>query len=352
MKINILSSNFKYPNVRSFLFPLIKFQKYFRSNGFKFVFNPKKICKDCDVIFIESNFYGKRWTNEENNILEEIIDLKNKIGKVIYFDTSDSTSLLHPNVISHIDKYCKGQILKDKTEYKKKFYGNRIFTDFCKKKYNIVDDDISYSAPVKTQKEIEKIDIFWNSSISNYSILGKVMNECYNYFPIKQMLFPPQKTINKTKDREIFFRMNMKYSRMTVQWHREQAEKRLNFNKECARINLFQYFNELSRSKVSISPFGWGEINYRDFETFLCGSLLIKPKMNHLETWPNFYRDDIDLITYDWSCNDLHKKVSEVINNYNQFKHIALNGQKNYIDFLNNKDLKEKILIKLKNIIE
>jgi hypothetical protein len=352
MKINILSSNFKYPNVRSFLYPLIKFRKYFKSNGFNFVFNPKKICKDCDVIFIESNFYGQRWKNEENNILEEIADLKKKIGKVIYFDTSDSTSLLNPNVINHIDKYCKGQILKDKTEYKKKFYGNRIFTDFCKKKYNIVDDDISYSAPVKTQKEIEKIDIFWNSSISNYSILGKVMNECYNYFPIKQMLFPPQKKINKTKDREIFFRMNMKYSRMTVQWHREQAEKKLNLNNECSRINVFQYFNELSRSKVSISPFGWGEINYRDFETFLCGSLLIKPKMNHLKTWPNFYRDGTDLITYDWSCNDLHKKVSEIINNYNQFKHIAINGQKNYIDFLKNKDLKEKILIKLKNIIE
>ena len=271
---------------------------------------------------------------------------------MIYYDTSDSTSLLNPNVINHIDKYCKGQILKDKTEYKKKFYGNRIFTDFCNKNYNIVDNNISYSVPIKTQKEIEKIDIFWNSSISNYSILGKVMNECYNYFPIKQMLFPPQKKINKTKDREIFFRMNMKYSRMTVQWHREQAEKKLNLNKECSRINIFQYFNELSRSKVSISPFGWGEINYRDFETFLCGSLLIKPKMNHLKTWPNFYRDGTDLITYDWSCNDLHKKVSEIINNYNQFKHIAINGQKNYIDFLKNKDLKEKILIKLKNIIE
>ena len=74
--------------------------------------------------------------------------------------------------------------------------------------------------------------------------------------------------------------------------------------------------------------------------------------MNHLKTWPNFYRDGTDLITYDWSCNDLHKKVSEIINNYNQFKHIAINGQKNYIDFLKNKDLKEKILIKLKNIIE
>ena len=74
--------------------------------------------------------------------------------------------------------------------------------------------------------------------------------------------------------------------------------------------------------------------------------------MNHLETWPNLYRDGVDLVTYEWSCNDLYEKVSEIIDNYDQFKHIALNGQKNYVDFLKDKDLKEKILIRLKNIIE
>ena len=78
MKINILSSDFMYPNVRSFLFPLIKFRKYFKSKGFNFIFNPKKICTDCDVIFIESNFYGKKWINDEDSILEEIVGLKKK----------------------------------------------------------------------------------------------------------------------------------------------------------------------------------------------------------------------------------------------------------------------------------
>lgn len=352
MKINILSSNFKYPNVRSFLFPLIKFHKYFKGKGLDFVFNPKGNITDCDVIFIESNYYGKRWINEEEVILEEIINFRKKIGKVIYFDTSDSTSLLNPNVISHVDKYCKGQILKDRNQYKKRFYGNRVFTDFCKKNYQITDNKATYSEALKTKKEIEKINIFWNSSISNYSILGKIMNEVYEYIPLQQILFLPKRKKNGIKDREIFFRMNMEYTRMTVQWHRVQAEKSLKLRKQFSRINIFQYFYELSKSKVCISPFGWGEINYRDFETFLCGTLLIKPDMRHLKTWPNLYRDGIDVITYNWSCDDLYDKVSKIIQNYNEFKHIAMDAQVNYINFLQSESLKEKLWIRLKNLIE
>ena len=32
------------------------------------------------------------------------------------------------------------------------------------------------------------------------------------------------------------------------------------------------------KSKIVISPFGWGEITLKDFETFLTQGLLIKPK--------------------------------------------------------------------------
>ena len=41
-----------------------------------------------------------------------------------------------------------------------------------------------------------------------------------------------------------------------------------------------------------VSPFGFGEITLKDFETFLSGSVLVKPNMSHMETYPNFYIDD------------------------------------------------------------
>ena len=40
-----------------------------------------------------------------------------------------------------------------------------------------------------------------------------------------------------------------------------------------------------------MSPFGLGEITLKDFEVF-SGSLLMKPNMDHMLTWPNFYTKD------------------------------------------------------------
>ena len=45
-------------------------------------------------------------------------------------------------------------------------------------------------------------------------------------------------------------------------------------------------------SKLSKSPFGWGDICIRDFETFICHSCLVKPDMSLIETWPNYYIKD------------------------------------------------------------
>lgn len=51
------------------------------------------------------------------------------------------------------------------------------------------------------------------------------------------------------------------------------------------------YIDETAQSKLSFSPFGYGEVCWRDFEAILVGSLLIKPSMDHIETNPNVWRE-------------------------------------------------------------
>ena len=73
--------------------------------------------------------------------------------------------------------------------------------------------------------------------------------------------------------------------------------------------------------------------------------------MNHLKTWPDLYRNDETYIGYDWSCNDLKKKINQISDNFYKYEKIAIKGQNNYIDFLNDKRLKDKILKRLIMII-
>ena len=60
--------------------------------------------------------------------------------------------------------------------------------------------------------------------------------------------------------------------------------KKLKANYQIANLKI------QNNSKISFSPFGWGELGVRDYEIILGGSLLVKPRMDHMQTWlQHFY---------------------------------------------------------------
>ena len=75
------------------------------------------------------------------------------------------------------------------------------------------------------------------------------------------------------------------------------------------RLSRRQYFYELERSRFSFSPFGWGEVNIRDFESIIAGAVLIKPDMSHIDTYPNIYQRDHSYIPIKWDLSDLEETM-------------------------------------------
>ena len=80
------------------------------------------------------------------------------------------------------------------------------------------------------------------------------------------------------------------------------------------RISSWKYTKELSKTIAMLSPFGWGEICYRDFESILNRNLLVKPDMEHLETWPNIYKDE-HYFKLDWDSENLFEIENYIIKN-------------------------------------
>ena len=76
------------------------------------------------------------------------------------------------------------------------------------------------------------------------------------------------------------------------------------------------------------SPFGLGEICYRDFEILFSGCLMIKPDMKHIKTWPNIYIPMETYIPCRWDFSDLEEKVRWALRTY--LKHKILQQQDNY----------------------
>ena len=72
-------------------------------------------------------------------------------------------------------------------------------------------------------------------------------------------------------------------------------------------------------SKISLSPFGMGEVCFRDFESIATNTILIKPNMDIVITEPNIYIDKKTYfgVEYDWS--NLNEVIDEVLSNFEEY---------------------------------
>ena len=75
-----------------------------------------------------------------------------------------------------------------------------------------------------------------------------------------------------------------------------------------------------------------GRICYRDFESFSYGCLLLKPNMDHINTWPNYYLKNQTYISLDWDQTNSNE-LERIIDEKEKYKNIAELGYLNYFKY-------------------
>ena len=338
MHIFIISPGFHYQNSRALLTPLLLWGNNLKKYDYNIQIRSKILDGyEGDIIAIDSKLYRNEWLYNENKILKNFKKLKKKFNKVVYIDTADSSGWIQSQLLPIVDKYWKFQVLKNKKLYLKPHYDKRIYTDYYSTKNNITDDNKYFSSKISNIEDLKKINVFWNSSMANYSKYSHILSLIYKKTKIKHFLKYRFREINNfdVKKNNIFCRFNYLNYRKTISFHRRQIKDKLSYydNLVFSKINRTKYFDELKKSKLSISPFGWGEIAYRDFESFINKTILIKPSMDHLVTWPNLYIDKKTYFSFNWNFNNLIDVIENVLDNYNAYKDIAEEGYYNYFKY-------------------
>ena len=92
----------------------------------------------------------------------------------------------------------------------------------------------------------------------------------------------------------------------------------LKYNMLTQRMPFQEYMQNLWNSKISLSPFGMGEFCFRDLESMMIGTIILKPSHKKVDTLPNVMIDDETFIAckYDWS--DLEEKIDYILSNFNE----------------------------------
>lgn len=277
--------------------------------------------------------YGSVKKTLKNGIIPLLKKLNKRVDYLIYFDNADSTGQFHSEVLPYVDIYFKKQLLKDRTLYNGKLFGKRLFTDFYAKNYNF-----DMKTPPDTRDEFisrfkDKIALSWNFALKDYRY-SKLLSRFLYGFTRKNNL----KFYKPGKDRKLILSANftIKSINKLIYFQRNQLLQILKEkygtkpNVSLGKIPKKIYLSTMRSSKAIVSPYGWGEVCYRDFETFIAGAALIKPDMDHLDTWPNLYKKDETYISIPWKIEEWSNAFSEILSDKKKLLDVAKKGQESY----------------------
>ncbi len=267
-------------------------------------------------------------------VLETIDTLRSRSSpriKFLYFDGDDDLGILWPQILGKVDLYVKNHVMVDRTFYLRSTIGKSNLTDYVATHYGTSFDsnEVPRSTPVTDKADLEKIFLGWNLGSSNRV-----------YKPFKQYGAKPV----SRKDIDISCRVLMPPGswltplRLAPIRELQRLAGEYQVVASMDRVPAAQFQDELARSRICVSPFGHGEICFRDFEAVLHGCLLIKPDMGHLESRPDIYVPGETYVPVRWDFADLGEKCRYYLENDEERARIANHATEVLRNFYDNRE--------------
>tara|TARA_B100002019_G_scaffold103234_1_gene88897 strand:- start:3339 stop:4364 length:1026 start_codon:yes stop_codon:yes gene_type:complete len=260
---------------------------------------------DFDYLFVGMNDFIDKQISLKDSVNYGLENLSKISGDYFLFDGSDSTSLMGAYEVfkdSDAIYLFKNQKLKNKDHYKVPYAFNKFFFGSGSEidlSYDITDDD-------------------WSRIKFSHNNLG-YWNDYSNHLPISK-----DKNIDlcaifnavhkKNKDHGV--RNDLLYTEHRKSLWDKVSPLKEKYNMLTEKKPFQEYIQNLHNSKISLSPFGMGELCFRDLESMVVGTIILKPSHAMVDTLPNLMIDDETFISceYDWS--DLEEKIDYILSNF------------------------------------
>ena len=277
--------------------------------------------------------------------LDQLKRYRDAVPTLVWLDTSDSSGTTSFEVLPFVDLYAKSQLLRDRSKYTESFYGMRCYTDFYHRREQVTDAREAWRQPADAA-QLHKLAVSWNLGLGSYLQRSRAMTSRIGrlrfYWPYASYSCKRTRPDSSSRVVDISYRGRLDYGRETVTYQRREAYRRvLEFAKgtgwnvaHSGRLPYREYREEMRRSKIVLSPFGFGEINIRDIECFTDGAALVKPDMTHLVTWPDYFEAGVTYAPHAWDFSDFEITLDTLLAKPEERLAIARAGQTRYLQSL------------------
>jgi hypothetical protein len=281
--------------------------------------------------------------------------LKNKYKTIVFFFLLPEAGNNRLDILPFTDRLFYKSDFSNRSDYQKNLYGKNLFADYYHRSYGVTDNPEYLFHSEVSEEDARKPELSWNIGVGTYpryhwpQRMGTILaragmpgpGRLIGGKPLSRAEHPGFMSGKGPKDFSGSRRNIAVHARIDpVSCPSIAYQRRLFLNRifDHKKRELFltgmapqnRYYRELEDSKIVLSPFGWGEVCFRDFEAILAGALLFKPSMSHLLTWPNIYIPHETYIPLKWDGSDLMEQTEYYLNNERERNRIAANAYEQY----------------------
>ncbi len=196
--------------------------------------------------------------------------------------------------------YFKKSLFKDASNWIRPTYGHTNLTEYYGRLYGLPDEMTDWLVPPTDISKLRVAPNFLTDPELSSAILGQPLHSATK------------------KDLDLHARLG---GIAAEGWYGEMRRHAARVVDELKGLSVAKgtgvsrrvFGQELRRSKACFSPFGYGELCWRDIEAIAARAVLIKPDMSHLHTEPDLYRDGETYIACRWDFADLAEKLEEIL---------------------------------------
>lgn len=211
----------------------------------------------------------------------------------------------------YVDVYIKKQTYRDFAAFSLPTLGDTNLNDYYARRFAIADEPQQHTPPTGFARKLR---------------LGA------NFYLSPQMvdLFLGEAPVPRRRDIDLHARIAVNgtpWYRAMRQEAKDAVSKLQGLNIAAAgRVRRHKFFRELASSKVCFSPFGYGEICWRDYEALATGATLIKPDISHLAVAPDIFVPDETYVPLRWDLEDFEMKLHDTLRDDDKRHTLARNA--------------------------
>ena len=235
-------------------------------------------------------------------------------AQVVFIDSYANTDTRFGHAVApNIDLYLRKALFRDRSQFRQTFNGDTNLTDYYTRLYGLETDPVDWRTP---EDLLERMDLLPNFLTAPYLVDG----------------FLGTAPTPESDDRPIDLHNRIAtggtpwYSAMRQ--HAQEAALKIPAIRRTRseRIGRREFLDEIAQCKLCWSPFGYGELCWRDLEAIMKGAVLVKPDMGHLETAPDLYRPGETYLPVKWDFSDLEEVVQGALADPERRATIAANA--------------------------